>query len=252
MRTFILFFISTFIFFSCKEKNEQAVSSYQETETIDSIWFKSTEINHHSDPSELEKYLIEQDLVDIKTIDSTIRVDLKYSSSDNFLGVDVYGDFNKCYLQKDVAYKLAEAQKYLKQKFPYYNIIVYDAVRPRHIQQIMWDTIKVNAAERPKYLSNPKFGSLHNFGAAVDVSIVNNEGMELDMGTEYDYFGELAYPELENKMIQEEKLSFRQILNREILREAMQSAGFFNIQTEWWHFNSCYRNEAIKKYKLIE
>lgn len=252
MRTLLLLFITTFIFFSCKEKKQEVFSSSQKKDIVDSIPLKSSEPSLSTDTSELEKNLIEQGLMDIKTIDSTIRVDLKYSSSDNFLGVDVYGNFNKAYLQKDVAFKLAKAQKHLKQKFPYYNIIVYDAARPRHIQQIMWDTIKVNAAERPKYLSNPKYGSLHNFGAAVDVSIVNNDGIELDMGTEYDYFGELAYPTLESKMIREEKLTFRQISNREILREAMQKAGFFNIQTEWWHFNSCYRSDAIKKYKLIE
>lgn len=204
------------------------------------------------EPGELEKSIIEAGLVNIKDIDSTIQVDLKYSTTDNFLGLDVYGDLENCYLQRDVAEKLALAQMFLKTRYPYYSIIVYDGVRPRRIQRLMWDTIKVERSERPKYLSNPQYGSLHNFGAAVDVSIVNQEGMALDMGTPYDYFGELAYPELEEKMLKEGLLTQRQVLNRELLRSVMEQAGFFNIQTEWWHFNSCYRREAMMKYKIVE
>jgi zinc D-Ala-D-Ala dipeptidase len=200
----------------------------------------------------MEQRIIEAGLIDIKTIDTSIVVDLKYSTKNNFLGIDVYGDFNKCYLQPDVAEKLKTAQQLLKSKFPYYSLIVYDAVRPRSIQYKMWDTINVSYYDRPKYLSNPKYGSLHNYGAAVDVSIINENGYELDMGTAFDYFGELAYPEKENSMLAEGKLTRTQWLNRELLRDVMKQAGFFNIQTEWWHFNSCYRSQAIVKYKIVE
>jgi zinc D-Ala-D-Ala dipeptidase len=204
------------------------------------------------EPGELERSIRNAGLVDIKEIDPTIQVDLKYSSTDNFLGIDVYGDLENCYLQPDVADKLSLAQMLLKTKYPYYSIIVYDGVRPRRIQQLMWDTIRVERSERPKYLSNPQYGSLHNFGAAVDVSIVNQEGTALDMGTPYDFFGELAYPELEEEMLEQGKLTQRQVLNRELLRSVMEQAGFFNIQTEWWHFNSCYRREAVLKYRIVE
>ena len=204
------------------------------------------------EPGELERSIRDAGLVNIKDVDTTIRVELKYSTTDNFLGIDVYGDLENCYLQPDVAEKLAFAQRFLKEKYPYYNLIVYDGVRPRRIQQLMWDTIRVEKWERPKYLSNPEYGSLHNFGAAVDISIVNEEGIPLDMGTPYDFFGELAYPELEEKMLAEGRLTQRQVLNRELLRNVMEKAGFFNIQTEWWHFNSCYRREAMVKYKIVE
>jgi D-alanyl-D-alanine dipeptidase len=204
------------------------------------------------EPGELERSIIAAGLVNIKDVDSTIVVDLKYSSTDNFLGIDVYGDLEDCYLQPDVAKKLAMAQAYLRVKYPYYSLIVYDGARPRRIQQLMWDTINVESSERPKYLSNPKYGSLHNYGAAVDISIIDQDGIPLDMGTPYDYFGELAYPEREEQMIREGKLSTRQVMNRKLLREVMGKAGFFNIQTEWWHFNSCYRPEAISKYDIVE
>lgn len=201
---------------------------------------------------ETEQSLINAGLLDIKTLDSTIVVDLKYSTTDNFLGIDIYGDFNKCYLQPDVAHKLKLAQQFLRSKFPYYNLIVYDAARPRSIQARMWDTIDVPLRERSKYLSNPKGGSLHNFGAAVDLSMIDQNGFLLDMGTKYDYFGELAYPREEDRMIKEGKLSHQQLLNRELLRSVMEHAGFSGITTEWWHFNSCSRNEAYLKYAIIE
>jgi len=202
--------------------------------------------------SALEQRLVDSGLVNVQLLDPNIKVSLKYSTTDNFLGIDVYGDFDKAYLQKDVAEKLVNAQNYLVSKHPYYSLIIYDAVRPRSIQRKMWDTVDVPLSERTKYLSNPKYGSLHNYGAAVDISIVNEQGIALDMGTKYDYFGELAYPEREEQMAQQGKLTYQQINNRKLLREVMLQAGFFNIQTEWWHFNSCYRKEAIQKYSIVE
>lgn len=202
--------------------------------------------------SVIERTCMESGLVDVQKLDSTISVNLKYSTSDNFLCLDVYDDFNKCYLQPDVALKLVNAQKILRKRYPYYFLVVFDAVRPRSVQARMWDTIAVPLAERSKYVSNPKNGSLHNFGAAVDLSIIDENGIELDMGTPYDYFGELAYPREEDRMIKEGKLSHQQLLNRDILRTVMLEAGFLAITTEWWHFNSCLRAEAFEKYQIIE
>lgn len=202
--------------------------------------------------SETERLLIIAGLVDIGKVDSSIVVDLKYSTNNNFLGVDMYGDFNKCYLQPDVADKLKCAQEILKSEFSFYNLIIFDAARSRSIQQKMWDTIDVPYFERSKYVSNPANGSLHNFGAAVDVSIIDERGIELDMGTAYDYFGELAYPREEERMREEGKLTHIQLLNRKLLRDVMEAAGFMGITTEWWHFNSCYRTEAYEKYAIIE
>ncbi len=199
----------------------------------------------------IEEKCIQHGLVNIATIDASIQVDLKYSTVDNFLGIDLYGDFNKCYLQPDVAQKLKVAQQYLKSKYPYYSLLVYDAVRPVSIQERLWDSIKVPLVERTKYVSDPHNGSLHNFGAAVDVGIIDESGYELDMGTPFDYFGDLAYPREEERLLQEGKMSYRQLSNREVLREAMVYAGFSGITTEWWHFNSCSRKTAYLLYKII-
>ena len=200
----------------------------------------------------IEAQLRHAGLINIKTLDTSIVVDLKYSGINNFIGVDVYGCLDEAFFQKDVAEKLIIAQKKLKEKFPLYDLIIYDAVRPRSIQQLMWDTVKMPVAEKTKYLSNPKYGSLHNYGAAVDISIVDRKNSPLDMGASYDFFGELAYPEKEQQMLREGKLTQQQIDNRKLLRAVMQKAGFFNIQTEWWHFNSCTREFAAQNYKIVE
>lgn len=202
--------------------------------------------------SPIEKQLIEMGLVNIHDLDSGIVVDLRYSTTDNFIGLDMYGNFNACYLQEDVAEKLVAAQQFLKKKYPFYSLVIYDAVRPLHIQQQMWDTLKLPPGQKTKYLSNPGNGSLHNYGAAVDLSIIDENGIPLDMGTPFDFFGEKAHPVKEKELLESGELSQRQVFNRELLRSVMRQAGFFGIQTEWWHFNACTRVVAAEKYPIVK
>lgn len=202
--------------------------------------------------SAIELEMEELGLVDITTLDSTIRVDLRYSTINNFTGKDMYGDLNRCYLQKEVAEKLVNAQADLRRQYPYYSLLVFDGARPVSIQQLMWDSVELPPGERQKYLSNPANRSLHNYGAAVDVTIIDEKGNELDMGTPYDFFGELAHPRKEAEYFEQGVLSEKQLANREILRSAMKSAGFSRIETEWWHFNSTSRLRAAEIYPVIE
>jgi len=204
-------------------------------------------------PCQLANQLKEAGLVNIQDSIPLIRVELKYSTTDNFMQADVYGCLDSCYLQPDVTVKLKKAFKYLRKKEPNYTLLVYDGVRPRSVQQIMWDTLKMPFAEKVKFVSNPKNGSLHNFGAAVDITIFDNlANKPLDMGTPYDYIGELAWPTKEGTLLKEGKLSQEIVENRTLLRQVMRHAGFFNIQTEWWHFNSCKRQVAKEKYSIVE
>ncbi len=211
-----------------------------------------SEANSNPKPiSLIEKNIVESGLVNIIELDASIVVKLKYSSTDNFTGTDLYGNLEKAYLQKTVAEKLVLANIYLKERFPFYSILVFDAVRPLSVQEKMWQLAKLPEGAKSLYLSRPSEHSIHNYGAAVDVSLINEEGWEIDMGTPYDYFGELGFPANENKMIEQGKLTYRQIENRKLLREVMYKAGFTGIETEWWHFNACGRNEAKEKYPLI-
>jgi len=165
--------------------------------------------------------------------------------------MNMYGHLDQAYLQNDVAVKLAKAQKLLKDSLPNYSLIILDATRPVSIQQLMWDNIKVPTKQKSKYLSNPKYGSLHNYGAAVDVSIVDANGKLLDMATPFDSFEKLAYPFYQEQYYKSGKLSKKQYQNRRLLQSLMKEAGFMGITTEWWHYNSCYRKEAKKWYPRV-
>lgn len=199
-----------------------------------------------------ELNMVAAGLVDVQSLDTTIRVDLKYSTEDNFLGFDVYGALNTCYLQPDVAEKLVMASAYLHEEHPGYALLVYDGARPRSIQQRMWDTVKTMPVRQATYVSNPIAGSLHNFGAAVDLTICDSLGQPLDMGTPYDYFGDRAHTDNEAYLLGIGELTQEHLNNRKLLRRIMRKAGFFGIQTEWWHFNSCTREAAAVKYIIIE
>lgn len=201
--------------------------------------------------SPLELEMEKLGLVDIRSLDSSIHVDLRYSTANNFTGRDMYGDLNRCYLQKDVAMKVVTAQKELQRAYPYYTLLVFDGARPVSIQQYMWDSVELPPGDRQKYLSNPDNRSLHNYGAAVDLTIMDDRGRELDMGTPYDFFGEMAHPRMEGVYFQSGELTEAQLSNRELLRNIMRTAGFTPIETEWWHFNSTTRIHAAEIYPVI-
>ncbi|HEV7230584.1 MAG TPA: M15 family metallopeptidase [Bacteroidia bacterium] len=218
----------------------------------DKVFRKDTSKPDAAEMYEMADSFLAAGLTDVRQQDSSIQVDLKYAGSDNFLGFNMYGKLKRCFLQPDVTGKLVKAQKILRSMYPFYGLIVYDAVRPLHIQKMMWDTLKMPAGIKQQYLSSPQVISLHNYGAAVDLSIITRDGLLLDMGTPYDFFGPLAHPEFEDRFREEGKLSLKQILNRELLRTVMHAAGFSPIETEWWHFNSCSRQEAARMYKVIQ
>ena len=102
-------------------------------------------------------------------------------------------------------------------------------------------------------MADPKVGSLHNFGVAVDLTIYDTKAdSALDMGTGYDFFGYPAYPDREKQMLAERKITPQQVANRELLRKVMFAAGFKGIGSEWWHFNAYTRKEAGEKFEIIQ
>lgn len=200
--------------------------------------------------SEYEITFQDSGLVDIQSLDASILVDLKYSTEDNFVGVDVYGSLTKCYLREEVAIKLVRAQEILQESNPGYHLLVFDCCRPRRVQKKMWDSLDVPF--KRNYLAPPWEGSVHNYGCAVDLSLADSLGKEVDMGTPFDFFGPEAQPQLESQMIAKEKLTQVQYENRLILRNTMKKAGFYPILTEWWHFNALLTQNAKQKYSIIE
>jgi zinc D-Ala-D-Ala dipeptidase len=202
---------------------------------------------------EYEQKMREQGLVNIQEIDANILVDLKYSTTDNFVGKDVYGCITNCYLQKRPAEMLSKANNFLQQKNANYRLLVYDGGRPLSIQKILWNSLtQYSTKQRATYVANPAQGSIHNYGSAVDVTIATSDGTPLDMGTKYDFFGELAYPKKENYFLKIGKLTKQQIANRTLLRSIMKSVGYMPIDYEWWHFNAMSRQTAKATYRIIQ
>jgi D-alanyl-D-alanine dipeptidase len=202
---------------------------------------------------DLERSLQTAGLVNIQEVIPEALVELKYSTTDNFFGQDVYGDLTNAYLQPEVANMLKKAYALLQEKYPELTLLIYDGVRPRSVQQILWDNLDKPDSIKPLYVADPKKGGLHNYGVAVDLTLADKStGKALDMGTGYDYFGYPAYPDREDQMLREGKITQAHVNNRKKLREVMNGAGFKGIGSEWWHFDAFTRKEAAEKFDIVE
>jgi len=200
--------------------------------------------------SGLEARLRELGVVDVRAVDPTIACDLKYSSADNFMGRDVYGAVDQCFLLRQAAIRLAVANAELRSRRPDHRLLVVDGLRPRGVQRRMWALVE-GTPQQP-YVANPRRGSMHNHGAAVDLTIVDRDGRRLDMGTPMDHFGPLAQPRLERHYLEEGALTPEQVANRLLLREVMVKAGFRVLQIEWWHFNAWDKEYVRSHFPIIE
>jgi D-alanyl-D-alanine dipeptidase len=192
-------------------------------------------------------------LVSLEELISDILVDLKYATEDNFMHQTLYKNWKKAYLQKPIANKLLRAQKRLKELYPNYRLLVYDAARPVEIQRKMWFALdSIPPKERGKFVSSPYNKSLHNYGCAVDLTLCDKQGVPLDMGAGFDDIRKIAYPSMENYYLSTGEITREQVANRKLLRNVMRYAGFSGIATEWWHFNGCSKAYAKQHFKVIE
>ena len=192
-------------------------------------------------------------LVKVDAFNSNIRWELKYATSDNFMKRVLYDTLQAVYVQKSVAQRLAKCQEYLTAKHPDLHLLVYDGLRPLSVQWEMWTALdSIPAAERGKFVSNPQNGSVHNYGAAVDITICISAGKPLDMGAGYDDIRKIAYPSLEAQFLASGELTKEHIANRNLLRNTMRSQRFINIPTEWWHFNAYARSVVKNKWAIVK
>ncbi len=115
---------------------------------------------------------------------------------------------------------------------------------------LLWN--KVKGTQQQNYVANPTRGSLHNYGFAVDLSLMDAQGREVDMGTPFDAFTPMAEPRVEAQMLREGKLTETQVGNRKILREAMEEMGFRQLPIEWWHFDALPADRVRSAYAIVE
>ena len=198
------------------------------------------------------KRMAEQGLVDIQSLDSTIRVSLMYSRADNFTGRVLYADLREAYLHPKAAAALCKAQKALKALRPELSLKVYDATRPMSVQQKMWNVVA--GTPQQNYVSNPRNGGgIHNYGLAVDLTLCYAAtGDTLDMGTHIDYLGAYANIDKEADLVRRHIITPQAKKNRELLRQVMKEAGFMPLRSEWWHFNLVSRAEAKAHYHVVK
>ena len=241
-------FFLAILFFSCANDTKKTLNVKELNNPKDSIpsFIKDTPKIKGIDTSKLDL------LTDIQSINNDIRVDLKYATTDNFIKLKCYERLNHAYLQKDVAMRLGKCQEYLTYIDPSLHLLVYDAVRPLSVQKKMWEALdSIPIKERVKFVANPAGNSLHNYGAAVDLTICDNDDNPLDMGAGFDDMRQISFPSLETTFLSKGLLTKEHIANRTLLRKIMHSQGFTGISTEWWHFNACSRAIAATKYKLL-
>lgn len=162
-------------------------------------------------------------LVDIRSVNSKIVLDIRYATTNNFLKRKLY-PVARCVLRGAAARRLSQVQNDLAQKG--LGLKVYDCYRPLSVQRLMWQV-------RPdtRYVANPARGSRHNRGAAVDITLVDRNGRELEMPTGFDDFTERAHRNYKGASAQARK-------NSKLLEDAMKKYGFIPLPTEWWHFDA--------------
>ena len=178
-----------------------------------------------------------------------IKVDLRYATANNFVGRDLYSPLDCAWLHRHAVEGLEKTRQWLALSRPDVGLLVLDALRPQRVQEQLWAALQ--GTDLLGYLANPVRGSIHSFGMAVDITLVDRNGNELDMGTPFDDLSERSHPALEDTMLARGELSAEQIANRRLLRDAMIHGGFIGISSEWWHFDCGDRNVVRAEYTRV-
>lgn len=202
--------------------------------------------------SDIEKQLEKIGLQNVTDEIPGIEVYMVYATPYNFMGRVLYEDLDEAYLVPEAMEKLRKANELLRKKRMDLHLVVYDAARPRSIQEQMWKVVENTELE--DFVANPykSGGGAHNYGVAVDVTLVDCTGHPIPMGSEYDYFGDRSRVDLEAELFEKGEINRRELLNRRLLREIMTEAGWFVEPSEWWHFNAMSITEASKKLPVIK
>jgi zinc D-Ala-D-Ala dipeptidase len=222
---------------------------------INSVWvvfFLTTPFNNYAQDTVYNKYGLwvmsnnivyraavskdaEKEMVDLKKFVPGLVFDLRYTGIDNFMKTKLYPPLNTTFLRKPVAIALAGVQKDLNKQG--LRLKIFDGYRPYSVTEKMWELVKDD-----RYAADPKTGSGHNRGIAVDLTIIDLQTKEpLNMGTEFDNFTDTAHHGFS-------ALPKEVLLNRLLLRNIMEKNGFKALETEWWHY---FFSDGAK-YELLD
>lgn len=165
------------------------------------------------------------DLVEIVSLDSTIKLDIRYASSNNFVGTPFYSEA-RAFLQRPAAEAVVRAHRALRAQG--YGLLIHDAYRPWYVTRMFWDA---TPPDKHMFVADPSQGSRHNRGAAVDLTLYDlPTGQEIRMTGGYDEFSDRSYPFYPGGTALER-------WQRDLLRHTMEAQGFTVYDAEWWHFD---------------
>lgn len=213
--------------------------------------------------ADYDQRLREMGLVDIKSLDEDILVELRYATTNNFMGQNIYGTLRKAYFLPHFARKIARAQEILRQRHPEYRLLIYDAARPRSAQYKMRQAVE--GTPYTAYVADASRGGRHNYGVAVDLTIARKDGTPLDMGAPFDHFGREAwigdgrnttlqhFKAYIEQMRQQGIISAEAAANRTLLVEIMDAVGLRPYAKEWWHYQERVSMSRTRElYELLD
>jgi D-alanyl-D-alanine dipeptidase len=179
------------------------------------------------------------DLVELIALDSTIKLDIRYATTRNFLSTPLYSQA-RAFMQRPAAQALVRVQHALRQEG--YGLLIHDAYRPWYVTKIFWDA---TAPENHKFVADPSKGSRHNRGCAVDLTLIDlQSGQTITMPSLYDEMSARAYPTCAGGPAEPRRL-------RDLLRKHMEAEGFDVYEFEWWHFDyRDWRSYAIQNSRF--
>ena len=230
-----LFFLVILVFLECREKPENPQNPHAGAQMEADLPKVMDTISALGKKVKTFEGLADTTFVRLADFSDDFAYDMRYATENNFLKAKVY-DCAECYTRVKTAKALIEANADFMKKGT--KIKFFDCYRPNSVQYKMWEIVP-----NPQYVADPVKGSIHNKGGAVDITLVDFGGNELDMGTGFDFFGREAYHD--NVDLPEKVLG-----NRKLLKETMEAHGFWSIRTEWWHYNlSAASNDKVANFK---
>lgn len=216
---FLLFTIGVFLVqCTSREGTTEETGQLPDTTTLDTI--ATAPVMEEAAPPIPDYDTLEW--ADLHLLDESIAIDMRYATENNFVEEKMY-ECGRCFLRPEVAKKVVKVHKVLQEKG--LGLKMFDCYRPRPIQWKLWEKVPDK-----RYVSDPRKGSMHNRGAAVDLTIVDAQGKQLEMGTTYDFFGPEAWSTYQD-------LPDSVLANRQLLKGLLEAEGFRGIRTEWWHFS---------------
>jgi D-alanyl-D-alanine dipeptidase len=178
-----------------------------------------------------------------------VSLDLRYAGTKNICQRDLYQGCREAWLHREAFVRLEQAVAALARRQPRWSLRIFDAARPLQVQDQLFAKVRGTAQEA--YVADPAWHSVHNYGFALDLGLQDEHGQELDLGTPFDSFDELAQPCLEDLHLRQGRLSSRHRDLRRVLRESLLAAGFTQNPLEWWHFEAKSLDELRGLYPLI-